>query len=462
MDLEEIIRILPVMNPWWSSGSVPSWAAPETRRKEFHDLMKAVQQERIPVLAGLRRSGKTTIMYQAIEELIHQGVPPKNIIFTSMDNLAFQDMGPEAIIDVMEAHRQLAGPVDEGSSYYFFDEVQYIPDWARALKTVWDRKTGDRYVVSGSAGLIVKGASGESLVGRATTLELGPWDLEDWTRLSGSDATGVGFLELMDGPSPLESVGGLQGLDALRRMVSDRVARYLVVGGLPQAAMTEEAIPYLKYLFEDVVERVLFRDIPSMYDIRRPSKLARLLYVIADKSGHPLTVDGLAKALGLRHETVESYIEHLLASRVVLELYPLGSEYVRSRSGRKFYLADTGIQNAVMNKDTGILSDPQDMGHLAEQAVAVHLSRLARRHWARLSFGHRHKGTEVDFVLEKGGALYVFEGKYKGSPRPRELRSVARYAEGVRARRAIVVTRDTFDEREGCLLLPLWLFLMTE
>jgi predicted AAA+ superfamily ATPase len=321
--------------------------------------------------------------------------------------------------------------------------------------------TGDRYVVSGSAGLIVKGATGESLAGRATTLEVGPWDMEDWARLWGIETEGFPFFDLVGHDSPMDLVGGEIGLDALRGSVRDLVGRYLVIGGLPQAPLSGDERPYLKDLYEDVVERVLFRDIPSLYDIRQPAKLARLLYVMADKTGHPLTVDGLARALGIRHETVEAYQEHLLASRIVLELFPLGSEFVRSRRGRKFYLADTGVQSAIMSKDMGVLSDPRDMGQLAEQAVAVHLARLCRRHWARLSFGPSHGGREVDFVLEKGGAVYIVESKYRDRPRPSELIAVAKYAQEVGAERAIVVNRDGFGESKGCLLIPLWLFLLT-
>ena len=94
-------------------------------------------------------------------------------------------------------------------------------------------------------------------------------------------------------------------------------------------------------------------------------------------------------------------------------------------------MADTGVQNAIEKRDSRLLGDDTAMGHVAEQAVAIHLARLVARHGGRLHYGPPHNGREMDFILEVGGGTIPVEAKYRKTVRRSDLAAVRAYSEGV-------------------------------
>jgi predicted AAA+ superfamily ATPase len=397
------------MNPWWTSGVVPAWAAPTTERREVQRFMELLEGDRVPVVAGLRRSGKTTLVHQAIGHLIEKGLRPQDLVYASLDDLTLRTMGPEVIPAIIEAHRRQHGIGEGGTRYYFLDEVQSVDDWAVAVKNVWDRRKAVRLAVTGSAGLLIRGATAESLTGRATGLELGPWE-----------------------------------------------------GGLPEGAYVESELEYFRNLGDDVIERVLFRDIPTIHEVRRPDKLAKLLLLVADGRGWPLSIDSLAKAIDSHRNTVESYLSFLVSSRLILQVPSFArGERKRQRRMSKYYLADTGVQNAMDKRDSRLLGDDMAMGHVAEQATAIHLARLAERYSGRLHYGPSYGGREIDFVLELGGDAIPIEAKYREIVRRSDLSAVKAYCKGLGDNPPVMITKEESGVRDGVVLIPLWLMLLT-
>jgi predicted AAA+ superfamily ATPase len=463
MDAPTLTPMLNAMNPWWTTGRVPERDAPAFRRSELKDFLASVGRDRIPILAGLRRTGKTTIMHQAIAELINDGMDPRRALYVTFDDLVLREMGPGAFQAVLDAHSEATGTSHEDTTYAFFDEVQNIPDWATALKIIWDRKGPLHMVASGSSGLLVRGAVGESLAGRAETKDLGPMDLADWATFLGGIVKRVPLETLFAPDGPGKGLGDPLEVDETRRALRPMLGQFLLKGGLPEAVLAEDVVLLHRHLYEDVVERVILRDIPLLYGVKQPGKLGRLLVLIADKSGFPLIIEGLKEAVTLRRETVEDYLTYLIGSRIIIELLSYsGSQFSAQKRARKYYIADTGLQNAIMHRDARALADETVMGALAEQAVAIHLDRLARRRWERISYAPSHRGSEVDFVLGALMGPIPIECKHRANVRDREVERLDEYREAIGAEKAIMVTRDTLDSRGDCTLVPLWMFLLSE
>ncbi|NOQ54905.1 MAG: AAA family ATPase [Thermoplasmata archaeon] len=462
MDYEAIISSLSTMNPWWTSGVVPAWAAPATERREVQRFMELLEGDRVPVIAGLRRSGKTTLVHQAIGHLIEKGMRPQDLVYASLDDLTLRTMGPEVIPAIMEAHRRQHGIGEGGTRYYFLDEVQSVDDWAVAVKNVWDRRKDVRLAVTGSAGLLIRGATAESLTGRATGLELGPWELRDWTSLRGGSPPGIGFMDVVTGEHRILSEEGLIERTHLRDATMPFLGQYLVRGGLPEGAYIESELEYFRNLSDDVIERVLYRDIPTIHEVRRPDKLAKLLLLVADGRGFPLSVDSLAKAIDSHHNTVESYLSFLVSSRLIIQVPSFArGEHKRQRRMSKYYLADTGVQNAMDKRDSRLLGDDKAMGHVAEQATAIHLARLAERYGGRLHYGPSYGGRELDFILELGGDTIPIEANHRKSVRRTDLSAVKAYCKGLCDTPPVMITKEESGVRDGVVLLPLWLMLLT-
>jgi predicted AAA+ superfamily ATPase len=463
MDFENIISSLSTMNPWWTSGVVPTWAAPTTERREVGRFMDLLDGSRVPVIAGLRRSGKTTLVHQAIAHMIDRGERPRDLVYASLDDLVLRTIGPEVIPAIIEAHERQHGTSKDGTRYYILDEVQSVNDWAVAVKNVWDRRKDVKLAVTGSAGLLIRGATAESLAGRATRLELGPWELGDWAVLGGEAPSRVPVMDLFSGRHPILTEEGLVERTSLRDATMPLLGQYLLKGGLPEGASVESELEYFRNLSDDVIERVLFRDIPTVHEVRRPDKLARLLLLVSDGRGFPASIDSLAKAIDSHRTTVESYLGFLVSSRLIIQVPSFArGERKRQRRRYKYYLSDTGVQNAIDKRDSRLLGDDMAMGHVAEQATAIHLTRLVERHGGRLHYGPSYGGREMDFIVELGKETIPIEAKYRKSIRRKDLSAIKAYCEGLSDRPPVMVTKEEAGIRDGVVLVPLWLLLLAE
>ena len=133
---EGILKVLTAFNPWWRSGAVHPEFAKRYRRFIYYEAMKRLLQtdlRRTVILTGARRVGKTTVLYQMIQTLLSEGVPPRRILFTSLDHPMLKLAGLD---DILSCYHENVYP--DRDTYYFFDEIQYAADWALWLKTPYD------------------------------------------------------------------------------------------------------------------------------------------------------------------------------------------------------------------------------------------------------------------------------------------------------------------------------------
>ena len=132
----DIPSLMVQFNEWWKTGHVRKEYAKETRRPLFNDIEKYLPDRQIIGITGLRRTGKTTLMYQFIEHLINSGVDPKNILYFSFDEvLATQ---PDIIDEVLENYQKVTPGLNIEQIYIFIDEVQYVESWEAIIKRHYD------------------------------------------------------------------------------------------------------------------------------------------------------------------------------------------------------------------------------------------------------------------------------------------------------------------------------------
>lgn len=128
------------------------------KRLAYHEALKIIKHKsirRFAVLSGVRRVGKTTIMYQIMEKLIEEGVNPKNILYATFDNPILKLVNVENVLSIYEAMY----PID-GIRYIFLDEIQYTDNWELWMKVIYDSRKDVRLVAAGSASPVLeKGAT---------------------------------------------------------------------------------------------------------------------------------------------------------------------------------------------------------------------------------------------------------------------------------------------------------------
>src|SRR5699024_4026825 len=126
---------------------------------------------------------------------------------------------------------------------------------------------------------------------------------------------------------------------------------------------------------EDVVDKVLKRDLPSLYNIRNATELERIFLYLCNVSSEIVSIDAMAKELnGVSRQTVQNYIGYLESANLIYLSYPVemgGKKILKMRP--KIYIADAAIRNAVL-MDSEILSNPIEMGKMVETAVYKHVA----------------------------------------------------------------------------------------
>ncbi|MBW6470471.1 MAG: AAA family ATPase, partial [Methanosarcinaceae archaeon] len=154
---EELIKAFLRQNVWWGTNKVPDELKQKFVRPKVAEIQGYLEIDRILLLLGARRVGKTTMVHQIIDNLIKEDIEPGNILYIRMDD-PFVNKFP--LTEIIETYRQYKVP--EGTVYLFLDEIQHADEWDLWLKTIYDQKENIKIIASGSAAVQLKKQS-ESL-----------------------------------------------------------------------------------------------------------------------------------------------------------------------------------------------------------------------------------------------------------------------------------------------------------
>jgi predicted AAA+ superfamily ATPase len=150
--------------------------------------------------------------------------------------------------------------------------------------------------------------------------------------------------------------------------------RYLQVGGFPELALSADDVYAQRILREDIVDKALKRDLPSIYGIRNVNDIEKIFLYLCYTSSNIININALTKELdGVSRTTIEKYIQYLESANLIY-VSPLinvtGKQILKSQD--KIYIADAAMRNAVLMKDD-ITDDPTELGIIAETAVYKHV-----------------------------------------------------------------------------------------
>ncbi|WP_317855167.1 ATP-binding protein [Chakrabartyella piscis] len=459
-----ILKVLRSFNPWWVSGNISESFSRKYKRFAYYEAMKRVNEteiRRTVVLTGTRRVGKTTIQYQMIEELLSSGVSPQKIVFISLDHPMLKLAGMN---DVLECYHENIYP--DQDVYYFFDEIQYATDWAQWLKTIYDTQPTTKVVATGSASPALVRGSTESGAGRWTVIQVPTLSFYEYCAL-----IGLPDLELSPTlkPSQLLKLTQQERGQIMNKLtaVQNHFIRYLQVGGFPELALAKNDLLAEQVMREDVVDKVLKRDLPALYNIRNATELERIFLYLCNVSSEIVAIDAMAKELnGVSRQTVQNYVEYLESANLIYLSYPLnldGKKVLKARP--KIYIADAAIRNAVL-MDSEVLSNPVEMGKIVETAVYKHIAAFYYQQAGQVGyFRGSKKNKEIDIVVEYPKIKNILiEVKYREQASIPNDDAIAEFCKDSSS--AIIVTKrvDDFGEHttgDGNVMLriPAFAFL---
>ena len=440
---ESILKVLSAYNPWWKTGMVNPKLSKTYKRFAFYEAMKRIDQtdiRRTVVLTGTRRVGKTTIQYQMIESLLARGIPPQKIVFISMDHPMLK---LSAFSDVLECYHE--NVYAEQDVYYFFDEIQYAQDWDKWLKTIYDMQPDTQVIATGSASPALMKGNRESGAGRWSIIQVPTMSFYEYCELLDLDRPVL--------PQNLK-VTALLGMSQQERTaimmqltkVQNHFIRYLQVGGFPELALADNDIMAQQIMREDVVDKVLKRDLPALYNIRNSTELERIFLYLCNVSSEIVSIEAIAKELnGVSRPTVENYIQYLESANLIYQSWPINMAGKKVlKASPKIYIADAAIRNAVL-MDESMLTDPVQMGKIVETAVYKHVAAFYYQQATSVGYFRGGKrGKEIDVVVDYPNTKNILiEVKYRENAPIADDDAISELCGEAAA--AIVVTKTASD-----------------
>lgn len=444
---EKIIERLRYENPWWIAKKIPDTYNTMARRLYFDLFFSFVKEKnvrRAVVLMGPRRVGKTVMMFHAIHQLMEEDVNPQQIFFIGIDNPIYVHLGLEDIVMLCKKALNLS---TLKKCYIFFDEIQYLKDWERHLKVLVDSYPDTKFVVSGSAAAALKWHSTESGAGRFTDFMLPPLTFQEYIHLKNMNHLIYnGRITYGDQEIPYCLTHDVKALN--REFV-----QYLNFGGYPEVVLSEKIQSDMgRYVKNDIVDKVLLRDLPSLYGIKDVQELNRFFTYIAYHTGNEFSYETMARDSGIQKETLKKYLEYLEAAFLikVLNKVDIHAKRLKRVTSFKVYLTNPSLRTALFSPISE--TDPE-MGNLVETAV---LSQWMHRKKLDLAYARWKDGRqegEVDLILlddKKFKPVWGVEIKWSNRylEKPQELKSLIQFSKANGFEKSLVTTLDQAGVRE--------------
>jgi len=384
IDAVDIIGRIRIENPWWGNGHTISETHRGLKPREYIDLflplVKNSEVRRAIVLMGPRRVGKTVMIHHTIQALLKDGVQPTSICYFSVDHPIYNGLSLEQLL----GYYQQATGVDYKSTpiHVFFDEIQYLRKWEEHLKSLVDTYPNVRSVASGSAAAALRVKSNESGAGRLTDFLLPPLNFYEYLSLLNK----TNLLKMSnDG-----RVSGAKDINLL----NEEFLSYLNFGGYPEVIFSEaiKADP-ARFIKSDIIDKVLLRDLPSLYGIDDIQELNYLFTTLAFNTANEISLGELSKNSSVAKNTIKRYIDYLEAAFLIKTIHRVDHAAKRFRRANYFkvYLTNPSMRAALFSP-----LKPEDAAvpSLVETAVfSQWFHSVDTLHYARWNDG------EVDIVM---------------------------------------------------------------
>lgn len=428
-------------NPWWVSGQVQQFYQNMSKRlyfDVFYPFVKETEIKRAVVLMGPRRVGKTVMMFHAIQELIAENISPQKIFFIGIDNPIYMHLGLE---DILQLGKQAVNLDNLEGCFVFFDEIQYLKDWERHLKVLVDTYPKTKFIVSGSAAAALRLQSSESGAGRFTDFMLPPLTFHEYIHLKG-------LHHLVQSKSIFYNGKEIPFFTTHdNKALNKEFFHYLNFGGYPEVVLSEKIQSDMgRYVKSDIVDKVLLRDLPSLYGIKDVQELNSFFSYLAYNTGNEFSFERLAKDSGILKDTIRKYLEYLEAAFLIKVIHKIDDNAKKFKriTTFKVYLTNPSLRTALFSP---IQETDNETGNMVETAIFsqwMHRENLDLK-YARWKMG-RSEG-EVDIVLIDTKLFkpqWCVEIKWSNRyfEKPQELKSLLHFCEQNNFKASLVTTMD--------------------
>jgi predicted AAA+ superfamily ATPase len=345
----------------------------------FPALKDALADQRVIVITGMRRTGKTT----SVRWLLDQ-IPSENKIYLDLERLDQRSVFEESNYDLVRDYLRNRGLNIDQPMTVALDEIQYVPNLPSVVKYLHD-SYDIKFLLTGSSSFYLKNLFTESLAGRKIVFEIFPLTFGEFlTFRDVAFRQRETFSEMKFDPHEYERLKGLY-------------EEFVTFGGLPDIALENRPV-VRRDLLNDIFSSYINIDVRTLADFQKIGELQQLMRLLALRIGNKLDISKMASVVGLSRPTVMQYLEFLEMTYIITRLPAYAGGDKPSALAKKLYFCDNGIASILAN-----LSE----GALFENAVFNQL-----RYYGDLNYLGKGREYEVDFIVTNRKRSTALEVKY--------------------------------------------------
>lgn len=401
--MEKVSNLLKY-NQHWEKGFVYPFAK---KRKLFQKLIACLGKKQIIEVTGLRRVGKTTLLFQLINYLIQKNINPFRVLYFTFDE-------ERPSLDTLFETFALQTDTDykKEKVFVFLDEIQKLEDFQNKVKVYYDLYPNIKFFLTGSSSLFLKKKRQESLAGRVISFFLPPLDFEEYLLFrEKSEILTKPFLYKDELKKEFEVFLRAQFIESINLKSVEEKREY----------------------FTSIIKKVVFEDIPGVFPVDNPQILWQIVRIIAQRPGLLLNYQHLASDLKISSKTVSLYLYFLEEAFLIKKIYNFSRNLLTSEKKlKKYYLASPSFSAA--------LTDFQESGLLAENLI-VSLKDI-QFFWRDV---YKH---EVDFIeIQKEENILPIEVKYKKEISKKDCQNLFLFLKKFKLQKGLVFSQEEKERK---------------
>ena len=384
------------------------------------------------VFAGMRRAGKSYLLYQQMQELLAKGLAPQEMLYVNFEDERLSGMNSSDLNLLLETHLEMYG----AKPVLFLDEIQNINGWEKFARRLADTK--HRIYITGSNAKMLSKDIQTTLGGRFIAVDVYPYNFKEYLNASNTDFSG-------------KSIFSTQGKAKVLRKFND----YFRFGGLPENLMFSSKRDYLTGIYQ----KIYLGDIAARHSIDNLLALRILFKKLAESVKQPISYNRIANTVSsagakASTNTIINYIDYAKDAWLIIPVKNIAGKIVEKETKPKYYYTDNGILNLFLLDGTT---------SLLENLVAIN---LLRKYGCDDSVFFYNKDIEVDFyVPETATAIQVCYNLDNADTFDREVNALLKISKILECKKMQIITGDAEKtlkiNNNKIEVIPAWRWLLS-
>ena len=382
------------------------------------------------VVIGLRRAGKSTLLYKIVQDLVASGTDWNQIIYINFEDERLSEFSLNDFNDILSVQAEMS----DKKGWFFLDEIQNIEGWEKFARRMADSK--EHTFITGSNAKMLSAEIESRLGGRYLTEYVTPFNFRE-------------FLKAKDIDYPDKTILSTKENGKTKREMQS----YFYFGGFPESIEYKNKREYVSSIYQ----KILLGDIAARKAIRNTNGLRLLMKKIAESVKDEVSyskLHNILKSIGVNisKDAVIDYVEYARQSFLIFAIRNYFSKFADKETTPKYYFNDNGLLNLFLNKE-----EPR----LLENLVAVNLWNKYHDNLYYL----KGQNIDADFFVEETGEVIQVAYSVSNISSDRETRALAEAAKTLKeAKRFIIITYE--EEKELTVdgvqieVIPVWKWLL--